>query len=251
MFEDKLAESIVLGRSWALFIDGGIIVIWSNCSPVVVRFIFKSICASSKSKIRASVNHIHGKGVAVRAQKLIIRNNFFYFLSPPLLSPMGHPPWINLSSKYFSIFFEFSHFFLLLMAWKVVNSNVGSFPMAFMDVFNPVNIVLRTIDVQIVPHLSDGFHIGFVSPVEPKLVLDLQHYNASLWMLFGSKMILHDWDECFEIHLCLSQKLRVVGPNLKPLNCVKSCRHSSEIPLCTDIRSRPKENHHPMFFGHF
>lgn len=121
--------------------------------------------------------------------------------------------------------------------------------MAFMYIFDPVNIILCDMNIKIFPYFPKSLHIGFISSIEPILILNLEHNDTALRVGLCSQVRPHDGHQGLEVDAGLVQEYWVVGPALDTRHIEQSGRQSSEIPLRADIGPWPEEHKHFMFLG--
>ena len=137
-----------------LFIYWSIIIICCQFRLIIILLEFATVSPCSQTKVSPSMNHIHWVGMIAAHQKLVLFMSLFNWFPVPFLIPMGMPARIDLSPKNKAFSFETSGIIKLHLLSCPIYPNIGTWPMTFLEILNPVNIILGTSNSESIPNLS-------------------------------------------------------------------------------------------------
>lgn len=147
--------------------------------------------------------HIHSKGMIIAHKKLIIFQHFLNPFASPFFSPMRHPPRIYFSTQQKPLFLKLPNSIFLLFPTPIINTNISTFPMTFMNILNPIHIIFCEMNIKVMPYLTNLLHVLFISAIESILILYLEHDYAACWVWFCALVFSDYGKEGLEVCFCL------------------------------------------------
>lgn len=98
--------------------------------------------------------------------------------------PESQPSTIDFSTKDQPSRFKGRFYVVnLKLSEGIIETNVGSLPVTFTNIYEPIHIVLRCFNIQITPQSSNCLYIIYISAKKPVLVLNLKHDYAFFGIL--------------------------------------------------------------------
>jgi hypothetical protein len=173
MFFDQSFEHLVFGCGATLLIDRSVVVVGGHVTTVVEFLVAVAVGTRGEAEVGAPVNHVHGIRVAIVHEKPILLLVFGYLFRLPWLTPMSEPSGVDLPTEEHACFLELLDVVELDLGDGVVDANISTNPMAFLDVFYPIDVVLVAGHIEVEPYLPNGFYICFFIPIEAILILYL------------------------------------------------------------------------------
>lgn len=92
---------------------------------------------------------------------------------------MSQPSRIDFSSEDHASSLDSSCINVLLLSVSVIDSDVSSTPMAFLQVADSVNVVLVAIHAQLLPHESQSLNVSLIVTVKTILVFNLKQNDGA------------------------------------------------------------------------
>ena len=120
---------------------------------------------------------------------------------------MRQPPAVYFTTQEHALWLDLSGVVVLFLDNPIINADVCSIPVTFLDVDDGVHIVFVSLYTQVPPNFAKSLNVALVAVVEPVLVLYLEKNNRTS---VAGEVGENDVDQGLEIYLCLLQKCRIV-----------------------------------------
>lgn len=154
--------------------------------------------------------HIHRIRMIIRHKEPILFLILLYTFRLPFFTPMRQPSRIDLPSKQITLLFKSPNIIKLNLGYSIINPNIGSIPMTFLYILNPINIILCTLYFEVEPYFAECFDIRFICPVEPVLILYLEKDNRTFWVRWCVHVFINYWYQRLEIYFYFLQERTII-----------------------------------------